>query len=138
MASSQSELRMRPRQPPFEAAQSHPPSEKSRRPETRRHPLPPQSPFEAFLLHYWSGELLQKVTEAAVDGGGLLGAAIFRKEDGSARLQIEAGAGAAVALIAKMQISTDPAVPHGQGLGGIAFRSNKPCISNNVTSDTRT
>jgi GAF domain-containing protein len=36
-----------------------------------------------------------------------------------------------------VQISTDPAVPHGQGLGGIAFRSNKPCISNNVTSDTR-
>src|ERR1017187_4263358 len=58
MPSSQSELRMRPHQPPFEAAQNHPPSEKSRRPEPRRHPLPPQSPFEAFLLHYWSGELL--------------------------------------------------------------------------------
>jgi hypothetical protein len=80
--------------------------------------------------------MLQKVTEAAVDGGGFLGAVIFRKEDGSARLQMEAGAGA-LALIGKMQISTDPAVPHGQGLGGIAFRSNKPCISNNVTSDTR-
>ena len=93
---------------------------------------------EAILRSSNAGEMLQKVTEAAVDGGGLLGAAIFRKEDGSARLQMRAGAGAFVALIAKMQISTDPAVPHGQGLGGIAFRSNKPCISNNVTSDTRT
>src|SRR5450759_3734525 len=92
---------------------------------------------EAILLSSNTGEMLQKVTEAAVDGGGLLGAAILRKEDGSARLQMEAGAGAFVALIAKVQISTDPAVPHGQGLGGIAFRSNKPCISNNVTSDTR-
>src|ERR1035437_3996578 len=91
---------------------------------------------EAILRSSNAGEMLQKVTEAAVDGGGLLGAAIFRKEDGSARLQMEAGAGAFVAPIAKMP-STDPAVPHGQGLGGIAFRSNKPCISNNVTSDTR-
>src|SRR5665647_1894017 len=75
---------------------------------------------EAILRSSNAGEMLQKVTEAAVDGGGFLGAAIFRKEDGSARLQMEAGAGEFVALIAKVQISTDLAVPHGQGLGGIA------------------
>ncbi len=46
---------------------------------------------EAILRSGNAGEMLQKVTEAAVDGGGFLGAAIFRKEDGSARLQIEAG-----------------------------------------------
>ena len=51
-----------------------------------------------------------------MDGGGFLGAAIFRKEDGTARLQMEAGAGAFVALIAKVQISTDPAVPHAEEL----------------------
>jgi len=92
---------------------------------------------EAILHSGNAEEMLQKVTGAAVDGGGFLGAAIFLKANDSALLRMEAGAGAFVELIRKMQLSTDPDVAHGQGLGGIAFRSNKPCISNNVTSDPR-
>jgi diguanylate cyclase (GGDEF)-like protein len=92
---------------------------------------------EAILHSGNAEEMLQKVTAAAVDGGGFLGAAIFLKANDSALLRIAACAGAFADLICKMQLSTDPDVPHGQGLGGIAFRSNKPCISNNVTSDPR-
>ncbi|MGO8975892.1 MAG: EAL domain-containing protein [Steroidobacteraceae bacterium] len=82
-------------------------------------------------------EMLQKVIAAAVDGEGFLGAAIFLKANDSALLRMEACAGAFVDLIRKMHLSTDPSVPHGQELGGIAFRSNKLCISNDVTSDPR-
>jgi diguanylate cyclase (GGDEF)-like protein len=92
---------------------------------------------EAILHSGNAEEMLQKVTAAAVDGGGFLGAAIFLKANDSALLRIEASAGAFADLISKMHLSTDPDVPHGQGLGGIAFRSNKPCTSNNVTSDPR-
>ena len=41
-------------------------------------------------------------------------------------------------LISKMHLTTDPSLPHGQGLGGTAFRSNEPCTSHDVTTDPRT
>jgi diguanylate cyclase (GGDEF)-like protein len=92
---------------------------------------------EAILRSRTAEEMLQKVTDAAVTGGKLLGAAIFRKLNDSAHLRMEAGAGQFVDVIAKMQLSTDPALPHGRGLGGIAYRSNQLCISNDVPNDPR-
>jgi diguanylate cyclase (GGDEF)-like protein len=92
---------------------------------------------EAILRSSTADEMLQKVANAAVDGGKFLGTAIFLKEGASASLRMEAGAGSFIGLLADMHISTDPEAANGQGLGGIAFRSNKPCISNEVTSDIR-
>jgi diguanylate cyclase (GGDEF)-like protein len=93
---------------------------------------------EAILRSNTAEEMLQKVVDAAVNGGKFQGAALFRKDKDSPLLRVEASAGAFVHLIAKMRLSTDPTVPHGQGLGGIAFQSNKPCISRDVINDPRT
>jgi diguanylate cyclase (GGDEF)-like protein len=92
---------------------------------------------EAILRSRTTEEMLQKVADAAVIRGKFLGAAIFRKVNDSALLRMEAGVGQFVDVIAKMQPSTDPALPHGQGLGGIAYRSNQLCISNDVPNDPR-
>jgi diguanylate cyclase (GGDEF)-like protein len=92
---------------------------------------------EAILRSSTADEMLQKVTNAAVEGGKFLGAAIFLQEMDSTLLRMQAGAGPFVGLLAKMHLSTDAVLPDGQGPGGIAFRSNKPCISNDITSDIR-
>ena len=48
---------------------------------------------EAILRSTTVEEMLQKVATAAVEGGGFLGAAIYRKDDASASLHMEAAAG---------------------------------------------
>jgi diguanylate cyclase (GGDEF)-like protein len=92
---------------------------------------------EAILRARTAEEMLQMVTDAAVSGGKFLGAAIFRKANDSALLRLETSAGQFVDVIAKIQLSTDPSLPHGQGLGGTVFRSNQLCISNDVPNDPR-
>src|ERR1019366_4867798 len=49
-----------------------------------------------------------------------------------------AGAGPFVHLIAQFRFSSDATIPYGQGLGGEAFRTAKPCVSNDVIMDPRT
>jgi GAF domain-containing protein len=92
---------------------------------------------EAILRSTTVEEMLQKVATAAVEGGDFLGSAIYRKEDDSASLRMEAAAGSFVHLIKKVQVTTDPSDPRGQGVAGIVFRSNKRCVVDDVLSDTR-
>ena len=92
---------------------------------------------EAILRSTTVDEMLQKVATAAVEGGDFLGSAIYRKEDDSASLRMEAAAGSFVHLIKKVQVTTDPLDPRGQGVAGIVFRSNKRCVVDDVLSDTR-
>ena len=49
-----------------------------------------------------------------------------------------AGAGPFVHLIEQLRFSSDATIPHGQGLGGEAFRTARPCISSDVLNDPRT
>jgi GAF domain-containing protein len=92
---------------------------------------------EAILRARTAQEMLQMVADAAVNGGDFLGAATFRKANDSALLRMDAGAGQFVDIIGKMQLSTDPSLTYGEGLGGIAYRSNQLCISNDVPNDPR-
>lgn len=92
---------------------------------------------EAILRSTTVEEMLQKVATAAVDGGGFLGSAIYRKERDSAALRMDAGAGSFVHLMKKVQVTTDPLDPRGQGVAGIVFRSSKRCVIDDVLSDTR-
>jgi hypothetical protein len=71
---------------------------------------------EAILRSTTVEEMLQKVAAAAVDGGGFLGSAIYRKESDSPALRMDAGAGSFVHLIKKVQVTTDPLDPRGQGV----------------------
>ncbi|MGP8121487.1 MAG: EAL domain-containing protein, partial [Xanthobacteraceae bacterium] len=92
---------------------------------------------EAILRSTSAAEMLQKVTEAAVCGGNLLGSAIFLKDQASPDLLVRAAAGPFTHFIRDMRISSDETVAEGRGFGGTAFRSGAPCICNDVATDER-
>ena len=93
---------------------------------------------EAILRSTSEQDLYQDVCNAAVDGGKFLGTAIFLIEDDSSWFRMAAGAGPFVHLIEQLRFSSDATLPHGQGLGGEAFRTARPCISSDVLNDPRT
>jgi diguanylate cyclase (GGDEF)-like protein len=92
---------------------------------------------EAILRAQTASEMFRMVCQATVEEGKLLGTAIFMSESGSSWLRLAAGVGAFPDIIAKLQFSSDPAVVEGRGMGGEAFRTGKPCISNDVQNDPR-
>lgn len=92
---------------------------------------------EAILRSSDANEMMQKVAQAVVDGGKLLGAAIFLKAAGMPVLRLAGHSGPVADIIAQMKVSVDPDVPEGKGLGGSAFRTNQPTISNDVPGDMR-
>jgi diguanylate cyclase (GGDEF)-like protein len=92
---------------------------------------------EAILRAASAPEMLQAVAKATVDGGKLLGCAIFQRDGEATELTQVGCAGPAEDFIARMRVSIDPAVPHGQGLGGRAFRANAPFISDDAPGDPR-
>jgi GAF domain-containing protein len=90
---------------------------------------------EAVLRAHSSGELFQRVCEAAVQGGGLcLAAALLPDHDGFLRFVAQANhaVGALEAVI-----SIDARRDDGQGLAGAAFRSGRTQISNDSFNDDR-
>jgi diguanylate cyclase (GGDEF)-like protein len=92
---------------------------------------------EAILRSQSVSEMFQMVCHAAVDQGKLLGTAIFTSPEGSSWLELAAHTSAFPEVTAKLRFSSDPAIPEGQGLGGTAFRTGKPCISDDVPNDPR-
>jgi diguanylate cyclase (GGDEF)-like protein len=93
---------------------------------------------EAILRSNSEQDLYQGVCNAAVVSGKFLGTAIFLIEEESSWFRMAAGAGPFVHLIAQFRFSSDATIPYGQGLGGEAFRTAKPCVSNDVLRDPRT
>ena len=93
---------------------------------------------EAILRSASEQDLCQRVCDAAVQNGRFLGTAIFFTEEDTSWFRLAASAGPFVHLIEQLRFSSDPSTPQGQGLGSEAFRTCKPCISNDVLSDPRT
>lgn len=93
---------------------------------------------EAMLRSNSEYDLCQRVCDAAVNNGKFLGTAIFRAEENTPWFRLAAAAGPFVEIIAQLRFTSDPMSPHGRGLGGEAFRTGKPCISNDVLHDPRT
>src|SRR5690606_29572468 len=82
-------------------------------------------------------ELYQSVCDAAVKAGGLASAMVLLpEENGDLRPAAIGGVGKRQA--AKSLFSASPDRPEGQGLNGTAFRTGKPCISNDFLNDPRT
>jgi len=92
---------------------------------------------EAILRAKCVDEMFDMICHAAVDQGDLVGAAIFVEQPGSSWLKLAAHTSAFPEVTATLRISSDPATPEGQGLGGTAFRTGKPCISDDVPNDQR-
>jgi diguanylate cyclase (GGDEF)-like protein len=82
-------------------------------------------------------ELYQKICETALTEGSLIGAAILLREPGTEWLRVAAGAGRGIERLQAAQISVAEDSPHGQGLASTAFRSGRPCLSNDFLNDVR-
>jgi diguanylate cyclase (GGDEF)-like protein len=92
---------------------------------------------EAILRTNSVDQLYQQVCKAALSGGGLLGAAVLLREPGTDRLKFVAGAGEEINKLHDVEISVSEDVPTGRGIAGGAFRSAKPCVSNDYLHDSR-
>ena len=92
---------------------------------------------EAILRTTAADELYQQVCDAALSGGNLIGAAILLHESCTNQLKFVAGAGNNIERLRTVQFPAAEALPAGQGIVGRAFRSAKPCISNDILNDIR-
>jgi diguanylate cyclase (GGDEF)-like protein len=92
---------------------------------------------EAILRAKCVNDMFEMVCHAAVDHGKLLGTAIFTVEPDSSWFRLAAHTSAFPEVTAKLRFSWDPAIPEGHGMGGTAFRTAKPCISDDVPNDPR-
>ena len=92
---------------------------------------------EAMMRAATRVELCQRVCEAAVLGGNFTSAAIaFARPDGEV-LEIMSAAGPAADRVRDLQLPLDDLHPERWGVGGIAFKSKRPCVTNDYLADTR-
>jgi diguanylate cyclase (GGDEF)-like protein len=92
---------------------------------------------EAILRAKTEQELYQRVCDAAVHSGKSIATVIFLAEPGSTWLKPVAGTGESVDLITHSRFSIDPDDPYGNGVCGQAFRTQKPCINNDIVNSTQ-
>jgi GAF domain-containing protein len=81
-------------------------------------------------------KLFQQVCEAAMQSGSFIAAVIVMREPGTDTLKVVAGAGDDTELRARSYSSLATS-PLGNGLVGIACRTLKPCVSNDLLNDER-
>jgi diguanylate cyclase (GGDEF)-like protein len=92
---------------------------------------------EAILRAKTEQELYQLVCDAAVHSGKSAATVVLLAEPGSTRLHPVAGTGEIVGHLAEMQVSTDPDHAVSAGVCGNAFRSQKPCIDEDILGSLR-
>src|SRR3977135_2734223 len=92
---------------------------------------------EAILYAKSPDELFRQVCEAALYRGDFLTTAILLVKAGTSNLELTAGVGQHIERLRASQISIDASMPEGLGLCGEAFRSQRPCISNDYINDER-
>lgn len=91
---------------------------------------------EAILRATSEDELFQRVCDAAVFGGELLGTGVLLA-DREHQLKFVAGAGAGLDTLRDLTSTTDEHSAEGQGLAATAFRSGRPCVTNDYINDDR-
>jgi diguanylate cyclase (GGDEF)-like protein len=92
---------------------------------------------EAILRAKSEPELYQRVCDACVNGGKLLGAAVLLAEPDSIWLKPVAGAGENIAMINAVRFSIDADNVYGQGVCGKAFRTQKPSVDADILNSTQ-
>ena len=91
---------------------------------------------EAILRAGSEDELFQRVCDAAVFGGELLGTGVLLAEPDQ-RLRFVAGAGVGLDTLRGTTSSTAADSVEGQGLTATAFRTGRPCVTNDYVNDDR-
>jgi diguanylate cyclase (GGDEF)-like protein len=91
---------------------------------------------EAILRINSKEKLFQQVCDAALQSGNFVAAVILLREPGTDTLKAVAGAGDDAELRARdySRLATSPL---GNGLVGIACRTQQPCVSNDLLNDDR-
>ena len=92
---------------------------------------------EAIMRAKSRPELFELVCEAAANGGKFTSTTIGLIQDGEDLLKVVAAAGPTAATIRNVGVSVEQDCPLGRGVSGVAFRSGKPCISNDYLADPR-
>jgi diguanylate cyclase (GGDEF)-like protein len=92
---------------------------------------------EAILQAKSKQELYRRVCDAAVHGGKTLAAAVLLAEPDSEWLKPVAGTGEIVELITRTRFSIDAGNPYGTGVCGRAFRTQKPCVNEDIVNSVQ-
>jgi diguanylate cyclase (GGDEF)-like protein len=92
---------------------------------------------EAIMRAKTRAELCALACEAAANGGKFTSTTIGLVQAGEDFLNIVATAGPTAEATKKVRLSVNEDRPEGRGITGIAFRSRKPCISNDYLADPR-
>ena len=92
---------------------------------------------EAIMRARSRTELYQLVCEAAASGGKFTSTTVALATPGSDLLGIVAAAGPSAETTRNVRLSVSDQYPEGRGLSGTAFRTRKPCISNDYMADQR-
>ncbi|MBR0696898.1 GAF domain-containing protein [Bradyrhizobium lablabi] len=87
---------------------------------------------EAILRAKTEHDLYQRVCDAAVFSGKSFATVVLLAEPDSHWLEPVAGTGEAIDLITQTRFSTDPDNVYGKGVCGEAFRTQRPCINNDI------
>jgi diguanylate cyclase (GGDEF)-like protein len=82
-------------------------------------------------------ELFELVCEAAENGGSFTSTNIGLVREGEDFLDIVAASGPTAEKCKNVRVSVREDYPEGRGISGIAFRTAKPCISNDYLTDPR-
>ncbi|MDB5517047.1 MAG: diguanylate cyclase [Tardiphaga sp.] len=90
---------------------------------------------EAIMRAETRAELFELVCEAAVVGGNFTSTVIALLRPDGQFLETAASAGPDRERARTMRMSTDASLPEGRGISGTAFRTGRPCISNNYRAD---
>jgi len=84
-------------------------------------------------------EMFQGICQSIATGGKTLGAcAVLLAQPGTDILKVMAAEGVGKDSLLKLQLSTDPNHPNGQGLAGPAFREQTLKVSYDLLADSRT
>jgi GAF domain-containing protein len=92
---------------------------------------------EAILRAKTEQELYQLICDAAVHSGNSIAAVVLLAEPVSIWLKPVAGTGEIVELITRTRFSIDPDNVYGTGVCGNAFRTQKPCINNDILNSAQ-
>ncbi|WP_456632204.1 bifunctional diguanylate cyclase/phosphodiesterase [Bradyrhizobium sp. URHC0002] len=92
---------------------------------------------EAIMRAKSREELFDLVCQAAAGGGRFTSTTIALADSGSDLLRIVAASGPAAETTRHVRLSVDESRPEGRGLSGTAFRTRRPCITNDYVNDQR-
>jgi diguanylate cyclase (GGDEF)-like protein len=93
---------------------------------------------EAIMRAKSRTELFDLVCEAAVHGAKFVSTTVALAEPGSVHLRVVASTGPGAEEMRLSEFAITEELPEGRGLTGTAFRTRRPCVSDDFLADERT